>query len=361
MACYGDQRDRGYYDDRDNRDGGRDGRDYRDRAYEREPRRGPVTCFNCGDTGHYANQCTQPRRQRNARPAASSDSRGNRGQSRRAVANDPLESKVAEIGKSVAAVCQFVEIEQQKKALKERKKMERKEAEERAAAEQQELELKRKKEDKVRRDAEKFEEVNKHLDIKVALRIGELREDVREDVVPTAGSGHGSSASSSDTEQLSEKTRKLCISEKRKRGPEPMFGGSPPMEIPPKRTPRKAVKPAQLTERLTRAKAKRQGGMPTPKKTPPSIRKKAAASGVVSRLKLEKRIMNDLKGLDALVLQNICKDEGIAYNGKFESIFDIAAHGAQLAYGPEEEEVKDAEPVVVTTDDVDDTTQTTED
>ncbi|GBG74332.1 hypothetical protein CBR_g18743 [Chara braunii] len=162
---------------------------------------------------------------------------------------------MAEIGKSVAAVCQFVETEQQKKAAKERKKVEKKEAEERVEVERQELEQKCKKEEKVRREAEKFEEVNKHLDIKVALRVGELREDVRleireaindlccavargkQKVNPFSGPGHESSASSSDTEELSESARNLSISEKRKREPEPVFDDSLPMEQPLKHTP----------------------------------------------------------------------------------------------------------------------------
>ncbi|GBG81961.1 hypothetical protein CBR_g34144 [Chara braunii] len=174
----------------------------------------------------------------------------------RPTTDDQLESKVAKIGKSVAAVCQFVEIEQHKKAAKEQKKMEKKEAEERAAAERLEAEAKRKKkEEKARRKAEKFEEVNKNLDIKVALRVGELREDVREDVrleikeaigelcrvvargkqkVSPVDPDHEGNASSSDTDELSQRTRNLCLSEKRKRGPEPFFEGSPPMEQPPK-------------------------------------------------------------------------------------------------------------------------------
>ncbi|GBG84461.1 hypothetical protein CBR_g38745 [Chara braunii] len=252
--------------------------------------------------------------------------------------------------------------------------MEKKEAEERAEAERRELEQKRKKkEERMQKEAEKFEEVNKHLDIKVALRVGELREEVREDVRleireaindlcrvvargkqkadTTSRSGLESSASSNDTKELSERTRQLTIFEKRKRGPKPVFEDSPPMKQPPKRTPRKVGKPAKLTERLTRSKVKKHGNTLTLKKTPPSIRKKTATLRVVNRSKFEKKIMNDLKGLDALVLQNICKDEGIAYNGKFESIFDIAAHRAQLTYDPEEEDAGTTEQEGVPTED----------
>ncbi|GBG90930.1 hypothetical protein CBR_g51534 [Chara braunii] len=225
MSRYDDHRDQGY-EERERCDMGRDGNNYRDGGYEREQRRGQVRCFNCGELGHYATQCPQPRRLRYSRPTTSADSRGDKNYGKRSTTDDQLESKVAEIGKSVAAVCQFVEIEQQKKAVKERKKMEKKEAEEREVAERLEAEAKRKKkEEKARRNAEKFEEVNKNLDIKVALRVGELREDVREDVRaeikedigelcrvvargkqkvdPLTGPDHESGASSSDTGEIS--------------------------------------------------------------------------------------------------------------------------------------------------------------
>ncbi|GBG78785.1 hypothetical protein CBR_g28009 [Chara braunii] len=264
-----------------------------------------------------------------------------------------LETKVAEIGKSVAAVCQYVEVEKQKKAAKERRKVEKKQAEERVAAELAEAELKKKKKaEKARKEAERNEEIRKCLDIKLALRAGELRDEVREDVwqeihvaigelctavargkqaagptMATAGSG----ASSSKTDEINLRTRDLCITDKTKRGLEPTLEGSPPMELPPKRTPRRSGRLAR-----TRGNALK---TPTPKKTPPSIRKKTpAAIGIVGRLRFEKKVMNGLKNLDALVLQNICKDEGIAYYSKFESIFDIAAHRTRVAYGSDDED-----------------------
>ncbi|GBG65545.1 hypothetical protein CBR_g51428 [Chara braunii] len=228
---------------------------------------------------------------------------------------------------------------------------------------QLEREKKKKNENKkARKEAERLEEMNKNLDIKVAVRIGELREDVREDLkneireaisklsgavargnskeAPATGSE--SSASSSETEDLSNRTCELCISKKRKQGPEPVFQDSPPMELPPKRTPRRLMRPAKLTARFTRSQMRVKNKTPMPKKTPPTIRKKNPASiGIIGRLKYEKQVLNDLKNLDALVLQNICKEEGIAYNDKFKFIFDIAAHRTRVAYdtdGESEEE-----------------------
>ncbi|GBG59029.1 hypothetical protein CBR_g24376 [Chara braunii] len=278
---------------------------------------------------------------------------------------DPIESKVAEIGQSVAAVCQYVENEQMKKAEKERRKAERLEAQERAEAEQLAQEMKRKKKvEKKLKKAKFVEEMNKNVDVQVAVRFGELREDVREDVraeirqviselsctaasqgkqkvcEETCNSGTGSSSGGSGTEELSARTRNLYISEKRKRGPEPVFENSPPMELPPKRTPKKSVvKPAKLTARMTRARAK----CITPKKATPrsgTKKKTPAAIGPVGRLKYERQMLQELKNLDALVLQNMCKDEGVPYNGKFEAIFNIAAHCTRMAYGTEEDEAE---------------------
>ncbi|GBG77489.1 hypothetical protein CBR_g23936 [Chara braunii] len=392
MAGYGDNRDNGGRN-RDHGGGGRDCRGFREygsghrgygsgrgegsdrgfggdrrtgseRGYDRGPRRGALICFNCDEPGHYANQCPLPKR--NGVPASSAhrgglSPPGRPSFSRRPQQTDPLESKVAEIGKTVAAVCQFVEVEQQKKAAKERRKAEKKEAEERVKAERAAALLrKQKKEEKIRKEAESKEELHKSLDVRMAVRVSELREDVREDVrqeirdaigelclavscvkqkaVEPSETAAESSASSSETEELSMRTRTLCISKKRKQGPDVACEGSPPMELPAKRTPRRAARPGGFAGRLTRAKSRTQK-TPTPKKTLPSIRKKTpAAIGIVGRLRFEKRVMKDLKNLDVLVLQNICKDKGIPYNGKFEAIFGIVAKRTQVAYGSDDEE-----------------------
>ncbi|GBG60721.1 hypothetical protein CBR_g12459 [Chara braunii] len=335
MAGYSDPRDYGHGDQRGY---GSDQRDYHgDRSsYDRRPRR-MVTCYNCDEQGHYGNQCPHPHRQNNSRPWTSSDSQRGKSASprqfpRHTSSSDSIHSTVAEIGKSLAAVCQYVENEQQKKAAKECKKMEKKEVEERAEIERRERELKKKKkEDKARKEAELVKEINKNLDLRVAVQVAQ-----------PVSSGSESSASSSKTEELSNRMRNLwhCINEKRKRGEEPVFEDSPPngMELPPKRTLRKMGKPVNLTARITRSKAKKNST--TPRKTPASIRKKEirASIGVIGRLKFEKQVMQELKNLDALVPQNVCRDEGIPYNGKFEAIFDIVAHRTKVAYGTDEEE-----------------------
>ncbi|GBG80689.1 hypothetical protein CBR_g31148 [Chara braunii] len=379
---YGGHRDyerggyRGYGSDRgDSGDRGHDGdrRAGGERSFDRGLRRGPLICFNCDEPDHYANQC--PHLRRNGHLPTWTNRGGSSPPSRPSLSrwqqSDPLESKVAEIGKSVAAVCRFVELEQQKNAAKERRKAERKEAEERAEAERAATLLsKQKKEEKARKEAEIKEELHKSLDVRMVVRVGELRDDVREDVrqeireaigelclavsrgkqkkVDPAVPAEGSSASSSEAEELNLLTRRLSISEKRNRGPEVVFEGSPPMEVPPKRTPKRGLRPTRISGRLTRSKARMQKTI-TPRKMSPSIRKNIpAAIGIVGRLKFEKRVLSDLKNLDALVLQNICKDEGIPYNGKFEAIFDIAAHRTHVAYGTNDDEDTTETPVVCT-------------
>ncbi|GBG63127.1 hypothetical protein CBR_g36614 [Chara braunii] len=229
--------DRGYGSDR-----GLIGERQGDRQYDRGPRRGPPTCFNCGEPMHYANQCPHPQKnlkfgRGSAGDFGESSSLSGPDRPKRPQQGDELESKVTEIGRSVAVVCQYVEMEQQKKIAKERRKAEKKEAVRRAAAERAKVELKKKKKEaKALKDAEQKEEMRKCLDIRMALRVGELRDEVREDVRDAIGwlctvvargkqkvapSGSpANSASSSDTEELNLQTRDLCRTEKRKRGPE---------------------------------------------------------------------------------------------------------------------------------------------
>ncbi|GBG88102.1 hypothetical protein CBR_g46591 [Chara braunii] len=192
MAGYGDCREQGgnYYDHGrsscDRYSGDRDHRE-RQRGYGSD-RRGPLTCFNYRESWHYVYQCPHPRRNTYSSKGATGDSRetSSPGRSERARLtqhSDVLESKVEEIGTSVAVVCQYVEIEQQKKAAKERRRAEKLEAGERAAAERAESELKKAhRAEKARKETERKEEIHKCFDIKMALRVGELRDEVRDDI-----------------------------------------------------------------------------------------------------------------------------------------------------------------------------------
>ncbi|GBG59412.1 hypothetical protein CBR_g38438 [Chara braunii] len=210
------------------------------------------------------------------------------GNAKRVASNNPQQSKVAEIGRSVVAVCQYVENEQQKRAAKEKRKADRKDAAEHLEVERREAELKeRGKEEKYRREAERVETLKKEMDIKVAMQVDELRENVRAGIkheirdaiselcmavtkekqkqVYHESSDSESSASNTETKELSTTTRNLCIKEKRKRGEELVFEDNPLIKLPPKCTLIKASRPANLTTGFTRSKTR---------KTPSFIRKK---------------------------------------------------------------------------------------
>ncbi|GBG64010.1 hypothetical protein CBR_g40255 [Chara braunii] len=157
------------------------------------------------------------------------------------------------------------------------------------------------------------------------------------------------------TQKLNTKTERLCISEKRKRGAEPVFEEpSPPMELPAKRTPKRGIlKPVKLTRRLTRSKSKKAGGGLTPttnKKniaTPISKRRTPthsptcpsaavltpSAKGTLARLHYRNEVLKELKTLDATELQCICREEGLHYDKKIDAIFDVADHRTERTFG----------------------------
>ncbi|GBG86901.1 hypothetical protein CBR_g44357 [Chara braunii] len=150
----------------------------------------------------------------------------------------------------------------------------------------------------------------------------------------------GSSSDDSDdrsetsvTQEISDKARQLCISEKRKRFDDVAIEGSPPMELPTKRTPRKTTaRPVLISDRMTRSKAKKKGGgiairtkrkspVKTPlakvlksakKSTPPSGRITPASKALL-RLRFRDAIMRELKDCNADELQRICREEGLHY------------------------------------------------
>ncbi|GBG62605.1 hypothetical protein CBR_g31241 [Chara braunii] len=152
------------------------------------------------------------------------------------------------------------------------------------------------------------------------------------------------------TQELGLATERLCLSDKRKRGPETVFDFGPPMELQPKRTPKRGnLKPTKLSTRLTRSKTKaktpgsikRRSPVKTPltarlkKKTPKKTPEVAtpATRGVLRRLRFQDAVMKELKDLDATELQRVCKDEGVSYDGKIDAIFAIAEHRTRERFG----------------------------
>ncbi|GBG77139.1 hypothetical protein CBR_g23465 [Chara braunii] len=112
-----------------------------------------------------------------------------------------------------------------------------------------------------------------------------------------------------------------------------MFEDSPPMVIPAKRTPRRSEQKKKDTNtpvRITRSRAKLKT------KLSPLIDKFKKIPGqpsTVEKLRYRNQQMEDLRSLDALELQGICKDERVVYVGKIDAIFDIASHRTRLHFG----------------------------
>ncbi|GBG76769.1 hypothetical protein CBR_g22985 [Chara braunii] len=257
--------------------------------------------------------------------------------------------------------------QEKEEELKLEEEMQIREEEERAIRE----EKTRKKKEKRRREAEQKTKLKKDLNMQLVLRFGELEEKfvnkMRQAVVelqkPPSGKGKvvrhepeysGSSGESeaSITQELSERTAKLVISEKRKRGPEKAVGNSPPMESPAKRTPKQGRKPATYAGRMTQARTKiiKSSGSAKRKtlvRMPLSARKKKIlpliprtvtpdAKGALARYKYRNLMMMELKQLDASELQRICREKGVSCDGKVDTIFDIADHRIYLHFGDDQ-------------------------
>ncbi|GBG73947.1 hypothetical protein CBR_g17662 [Chara braunii] len=231
-------------------------------------------CFQYQEPGHYANQCPYRGRQHYSdRPSTSSDSRRTRSPRRYASRrrddssgrDEDVRSAVSTLSKSVAAMKEFYE-------EKTRRKLETKEAEEKEKTEREnEDERKARKEAKAKKkvelakcaaDLEKEEraKMKKDLHIHVAARMNESEKNVlgkgKQKVTnvsdeDSAYDGIEEGSDTSVTQELNTQAQRLCISDKRKKGPEPVFEESSPMDNPPKRTPKRGIlKPGKLSTRL---------------------------------------------------------------------------------------------------------------
>ncbi|GBG59020.1 hypothetical protein CBR_g24368 [Chara braunii] len=268
----------------------------------------------------------------------------------------------------------------EKKEAKRKKKLDHEEEERRAEEERARLEEQRAKAEKkaLRKKLEKQKademraEMQKDMHIQLAIQVSELEDHlvqrvhqviapapppnlergkkkvtyVSEEVPSSTEEGSDTSV----TQELSVKTQRLAISEKRKRGPEPVFEEvSPPMELPAKRTPQRGIlKPVKLSGRLTRSKSKKAGGGLTPtstkkkiatplskRRTPTSAKTPVltpSAKSSLERMCYRDSILRELKDLDATELQHICREEGIHYDKKVDAIFDIADHRTEVAF-----------------------------
>ncbi|GBG66160.1 hypothetical protein CBR_g57042 [Chara braunii] len=261
----------------------------------------------------------------------------------------------------------------------------------------------RKKEKKAKQEAALRAEMKKDVTVHAALLMSEIKDDWinqwKTSVLPALAERTGDvrgkkkvvyhSAEESDpnynnsdsetsvTQELSAETRRLRISEKRKRGEEARLVNNPPMELPPKRTPQRlGIKTGKADLRTTRARSKRgvRTPIPTKRKTPvktsltklvKSGQMKSPLSGritpaerALARLRYRDSIMHELKDCNDDELQRYCKDKGILYVGKVDAIFDLAEHQAQQQYAaasPQTEVVRIADSTDVRDEDSADT------
>ncbi|GBG61089.1 hypothetical protein CBR_g19165 [Chara braunii] len=303
--------------------------------------------------GHWCkNRC----RSSDDRPSTSSETRGGRSTSPRGDPKEPsikevdkLHLQIEELNRSLASVSEFVQSEKAKKDAKEQAKRDAEEEEQHKPAERKAWEKERKRLEKLQKEKERDAEFEKKMEMQLAMKTGDFFDRLEANLGPVLnvlkqtrgkkqavcisdpGSESGPGSYGSDTEEIRSQTQKLTIHEKRNRGPEPVLEDSPPMLTPAKRTPRGTKeKGAAATTRVTRSKAKMKTNlspyMAKMKKTP-------GQPGTVANLRYHNQAMEELRNLGAQELQAICKDEGIAYNGKIDGIFDIASHRTRKNFG----------------------------
>ncbi|GBG60003.1 hypothetical protein CBR_g333 [Chara braunii] len=276
---------------------------------------------------------------------------------------DPaVRAQIAEQGKSVAVMKEKIDADRARKEEKIMRKQAKEEAkrleEETKRLEEEERRRRerkaQRKKEKIRKEAEFRAEMRKDMSTQLAIQMSEMQKRYFRSWQPAGGTPIG---------ELSAKTRKLCLSEKRKHGPEPVFEDSPPMEQHRKWTPERGImKLVQLTARMTRARTKKNAGLSpispkkrTPVKTPLSRKKTRTSAkklspgmqpipttkGALTRLRYLNAELKRLKDFDATELQRICKEEGIHYDKKVDAIFEILEHRTELALGKEETQEAD--------------------
>ncbi|GBG79248.1 hypothetical protein CBR_g29299 [Chara braunii] len=259
--------------------------------------------------------------------------------------------------------------------MKERKKREKLEQQQREEVERQAKEEARrakesraaKKLAKKKKEEEEKMEFDKAMRLHMAVCIGGLREQMQEEMRKNMEEFHNiikgkqqaaspaSSASpvscsrdwaTSVLDEISQRAKELSIKEKRKRSPDKVIGNSPPMEMPPKRTPGKSCcKPVKLVADLqavmTRKTTKKDkqgdesGRSPkryTPKKGTPRT-KIAAKVDSAGKTQFVMDNMRQLADFHVDDLKRLCRHEEIDYGNKVLAVINVAEKRAEEAYG----------------------------
>ncbi|GBG77497.1 hypothetical protein CBR_g23942 [Chara braunii] len=334
-------------------------------------RRAPLICFSCGEPGHYKNQCWKRTGEGHVRGGAGTSS----GQKAASEGDESMKKQIQEIGASMASFQKYMDRENKKKAEKEKRKKEREERQLREEAQcvvkEEERQARARRE--ARKQAKKTKAEEERLEFRKALRMHivscveslkeELQEEMRRNmqafhsiikgkqaVSPSGSEGfYTSDSTTNQVEELSQRTGNLVISEKRKHSPEKQIGSSPPMELPPKRTPRKSgIKPVKLAAKLqattkttpkTKTGKKREGQTTpksyTPRRGTPKT-KIAVELGAAGCAKFIEDNMRHLAEFQAEDLKRMCRREDVQYGNKVIAMINIAEKRAEEAYDVEE-------------------------
>ncbi|GBG87364.1 hypothetical protein CBR_g45424 [Chara braunii] len=250
-------------------------------------------------------------------------------------------------------------------AEREEKEMAKKEEEERVNKEKERKEKEErrlKKEEKKRREQQENDErVAKIVNMQFSRKWGGAMERMGPDSSPETSRQHRryrkasrrgrrhrrtayASVDSDDLSEISEQTRKLSISEKRKR---PSTVTEDSSSTSPSTTPLKLNRARDLylkspVRSAPRAKPSSAKKMKTTlqattlkklrEKSDPAVKGAARGQGAGSRNQFVKDILEYLDGLDYCVVQKMCKKEKIRYVRKGQAIAALAEKRAHVAY-----------------------------
>ncbi|GBG62478.1 hypothetical protein CBR_g30799 [Chara braunii] len=256
--------------------------------------RPPLICYGCKVVGHYHNDCwrfwtnEETRRRMEADGYQCPPEFARRGRSvsprqqklvhlKRSPSEEPrTSSRLDDLGKTVATMKDFVDLEMARREVKEQKKREKELAKQREEEEQATVEQARrikeqremKKLEKQKRCEADREAITKAVDIQLALRLKNVLEVLKTEVhrvvreiIPelkgkakvekTIPSTFNPVEEASEVEEITEGTGGLYISEKRKREEDTPVGDSSSVTTPAKRTMKRATaRPLRLTKRL---------------------------------------------------------------------------------------------------------------
>ncbi|GBG89793.1 hypothetical protein CBR_g49644 [Chara braunii] len=337
---------------------------------EDDARRGPQTCYGCRVVGHYRTECWRywtdpvPRRRMeadgyvcptefNSRTGAPSPPR-DRAQPPQVV-EATAQNRLEELGRTVASVQEFVEMERARRAEREQLRRERDEgrlAEEAARA--AEVERAVRKAEKLRKREEEQLAMAKAVEVQLSVRLGDIREEIKTEVRKALSSSlakqqvteaviakgkekvvaiedlPSTSGTSSEVEVITEGTGNLSLQEKGKRGEDV------PVTTPAKRTSKRSgIRPVRLSERLQRTRTKISVRRPARCGATKALTamKPPARDTMMERMLFLDSTRRELSKMDYDTLHAICREEGVNYATKVQAIFDVADRRVQVRFG----------------------------